>query len=143
MNFKLIINENQDEDIVVYAKKASRLTENIEALFSEHEADIIGYRDKDFFKIDPQLCDCFFIEGNKLFAYLGKEKLRIKRRLYEIEDVLGKNFVKINQSCIANIKRIEKFRSSVSGSIEVLFKCGYRDYISRRQLKAVKERLGL
>ena len=51
MNFKLIIDENQGEDLIVYAKEKSRLTENIEALFREYKADIIGYRDKEFFKI--------------------------------------------------------------------------------------------
>ena len=56
---------------------------------------------------------------------------------------LGTDFIKINQSCIANIRQIQRFDTSFSGTLRVIFKNGYTDYVSRRQLKAVKERLGL
>ena len=55
----------------------------------------------------------------------------------------GSDFVKLNQSCIVNIKKIECFDASLGGALKVTLKNGYRDYVSRRQLKAVKERLGL
>ena len=41
------------------------------------------------------------------------------------------------------IKKIKKFDTSVSGMLTVTFKNGYRDYVSRRNLKSVKERLGV
>ena len=57
--------------------------------------------------------------------------------------MLDENFIKINQSCIANIRQIEKVEGTFSGSLSVVFKNGYKDYISRRNLKNVKERLKL
>ena len=74
---------------------------------------------------------------------LQDEKFQVKLRLYEIEDIVDENFIKINQSCIANIRQIEKVQATFSGSLSVVFKNGYTDYISRRNLKAVKERLGV
>ena len=55
----------------------------------------------------------------------------------------NKYYVKINQSCYANIKNIKKFESTIGGSLKVIFKNNYVDYISRRELKNVKERMGL
>ena len=67
----------------------------------------------------------------------------IKMRLYEIEEKLGDDFVKINQSTVVNVKMIEKFSVSFGASLTVHLKTGRRDYVSRRQLKAVKERMGI
>ena len=61
----------------------------------------------------------------------------------ELEEKLPLDFVKINQSCLANIKKIERFSASVGGSLKVIFKNGHTDYVSRRQLRTVKEKLGI
>ena len=56
--------------------------------------------------------------------------------------MLGDDYLKINQSCIVNIKAIKQFDVSLGGSLMISLKNGYRDYVSRRQVKAVKERIG-
>ena len=81
--------------------------------------------------------------GSWAFAITEKERLRLKCRLYQLEEVLPEYFVKINQSCVANIRKVARFDTSVSGTLLIKFKNGYKDYVSRRQMKAVKERLGL
>ncbi len=86
---------------------------------------------------------CFFVENNKVYAMKKQEKLLIKQRLYQLEEQYSQKFIKINQSCLVNIDAIEKFSSSISGTLSVTLKNGYKDYISRRQLKIVKERIGI
>ena len=83
------------------------------------------------------------VENNKVFAITEKENYLIRERLYTIEQALSKDFIKINKSCIANIKKIDRFDASISGTLMVKFKNGYTDYVSRRSVKAVRERLGL
>ena len=59
-------------------------------------------------------------------------------------EILSKSlFIKINQSTVANITKIERFETSIGGSLSVRFKNGYRDYVSRRNLKKIKERMGI
>ncbi len=67
----------------------------------------------------------------------------MKCRLYQLEESLPMEFVKINQSCIANLQQVEKFSVSFGGSLMVCFKNGQREYVSRRQVKAVKKRVGM
>ena len=81
-------------------------------------------------------------ENDKIFA-LADDKYQVKQRLYQIENRLDDNFIRINQSCIANIRQIKKVQATFSGAFDVVFKNGYRDYISRRNLNSVKERLGV
>ena len=100
-------------------------------------------KDDNKIEIRPEDVYCFFIEGKKLFASLKRGDALIKKRLYEIEEMLGGDFIKINQSTVANMKLIDRFSVSIGATLTVHFKNGRRDYVSRRQMKAVKERLGI
>ena len=64
-----------------------------------------------------------------------------KKPLYEVEKILPSSFIKINKSSVANISKIKKFISTYSGAVNVEFKSGYTDYVSRRCLPQVKRRL--
>lgn len=143
MKYSLIIDQNRDEEIIIYAREKSKIIEEIELLINQKNGTILGYFDDEIVKINIDDVSCFFVENNKILASIDDNKYIIKYRLYEIESMLNDSFIKINQSCIANIKKIKRFRASFSGTLEVIFENGYRDFISRRELKKVKERLGL
>lgn len=143
MKFRLIIDKNRDEEVMVYAHAKTSLTEAIELLVSESNFELIGYTDKEAVRLNSNEICRFAVENNKVFAETLKEKYKLKLRLWQLEENLPSGFVKINQSCLANISMIERFDASVSGSLLVKFKNGATDYVSRRQLKTVKERLGL
>ena len=142
MDIKIFIDKTKDEKILIYAHEKTPLIEEIERLVTESTLDLIGYTDTEAKKINLLNVNCFISEDNKVFA-LADEKLQIKIRLYQLEDLLDDNFIKINKSCIANIRQIKKVRATFSGAISVIFNNGYEDYISRRNLKSVKERLGV
>ncbi len=143
MKLRIVIDPNRDEEIVIIAHEKSHLVCEIEELVKNYSVDLIGYTENETVKLDLNDVYCFFTEDNKVFALTENEKYRLKSRLYQLEEVLSENFVKINQSCIANIKKIDRFKATVGGSLTVVFKNGYVDFVSRRNLKNVKERLGL
>ena len=142
MKLKIFVDKTKEEEILIYVHEKNGLVEEIERLVSENNFELIGYKDNEAQKISLLEVNCFICENNKVFA-LTEEKLAVRLRLYQIEDLLDDNFVRINQSCIANIRKIEKTQADFSGALTVVFKNGYRDYISRRNLKKVKERLGV
>lgn len=143
MKFKIFIDKNHEEEVIIYAHEKSDLIKEIEELVCENNFDIIGFSDKEGMKLNLNEVYCFIVESNKLYAMCEKEKYFLKTRLYKIEENLSENFVKINQSCIANIRKIKKFDASISGTLTVTFKNNYVDYVSRRNVKKVKERLGI
>jgi len=132
----------EEERVIVLVRERSSLTDEIERLVNQGTKELMGYGEKEIIKLNSNDVECFTVEESKVFAILGNERFRVRERLYVIEEMLGEVFVKINQSCIANIKKIEKFETSIAGAIRVVFVGGHKDYISRRQLKAVKERIG-
>lgn len=144
MKYTIIIDKNREEEVIIYAKEKSTLTDEIERLVNDNNLELIGYdKNGEGVKLTADEVYCFTVEDNKIFAITEKDKLRIKNRLYQLEEFLPEYFVKINQSCVANIRKIARFDTSVSGTLMIKFKNGYKDYVSRRQMKAVKERLGL
>ena len=143
MKFTLFLDKSREEECIVYANETSRLVENIERLILDNGLEFIGYKDESIVKINLSEVYCFVVENGKTYAITEDGKLMIKNRLYQLEEKLTENFIKINQSCIANIKKIQRFDASFSGSLSVIFKNGYTDYVSRRQMKNVKERLGV
>lgn len=143
MKCTLIITDEHEEEVVIYARERTKLTNDIEVLVCGSVPELIGYKENEVVKLNSDLISCFTVEGSKVYAQTDSEKLQIKLRLYQLEEILPDTFVKINQSCIANIRKIERFDTSVSGTLLIKFKNGYKDYVSRRQMKAVKERFGL
>ena len=142
MKCTVVIDKKREQEVVIYAHKRTELINRIEALAAE-EAEFVGYNDREAVLMRFDDVFCFCSEDNRVFALCQNERLRLKERLYKIEESLPSDFVRINQSCIANIKKIARFDTSISGTLRVVFKNGYTDYVSRRQLKNVKERLGL
>lgn len=143
MKLRILIDKQQEEKILIYAHKKTSLIEEIERLVEDSTLGFTGYDEDSQFMLNPADIHCFTVEDGRLYALTDSGKLLIKMRLYQVEEKLSSNFVKINQSCIANVKKIARFDSSVTGTLRVIFKNGYEDYVSRRQIKSVKERLGL
>jgi len=143
MKCEIRIDPAAEERVVIHARQENDLTRAICRLVEEHTTQLVGYQNGEIVPLTPAEIICVMVEGDKVYALCGKEKLQVKRRLYVLEEVLGDGFVKINQSCLANVSKVERFDASVSGTLKVKFKNGYVDYVSRRQMKQVKERFGI
>ena len=143
MEFKLILDKNHREEVVLYAKEINDFVREIESLVKNRSKSLVGYKNREIviLKLDDVIC--FTIENNKVIAITYNGNYQIKDRLYKIEEIVDSRFIKANQSTLANINEIERFESSFGGTLVIVFKNGYKDYVSRRQLKHVKERLGL
>lgn len=141
MKCHTILGEEHEEGVWIYAKERTPLVDEIERLL-EGDAELIGYCGRDIVRLSHADVYCFTVEDGRLYAVTKAEKWQLKQRLYQVEGMLGADFVKINQSCIANIRHIKRFEVSFAGALLVVFHNGHRDYVSRRQLKAVKKRIG-
>lgn len=143
MKFRLIIDKNREEEVIVYSHKETKLTEEIKRIVESDATELVGYFEREAYRINLSDVFCFIAQDNNVYAVTAENSLRIRMRLYQLEEMLDSNFIKINQSCIVNIRQIRKFDYSFSGFLKVELKNGYSDYVSRRNIKNVKERLGV
>ena len=143
MKCKVIIDESLEEDIVIHAKQENSLINEIRQLVNNYSNEIILYDVEEIVKTHISEVIAFSVLENKVYAITSFGKFVIKSRLYQLMEVVGDSFIKINQSCLVNVKKIKRFKVSPFGGMYVVMIDGFTDYISRRQLKVVKERLGL
>jgi len=141
MKFKLIIDPLREEEVIVYVRQRSALVDKIEQLIREEGEELFGFRDGNAVKLDAASVLAFTVEDGRVIAVTENANFAVRERLYQLEERFGHGFVKINQSCLVRVSKIERFDTSIGGSLMVTLKGGYRDYVSRRQLKTVKERM--
>lgn len=142
MKLEIFIDKECEERVIVYAHEKTKLTDAITQLVNETDT-LIGYNGKQYVKLSFADIYCFIVEENKVFAVTENERLQLKNRLYQLEEIMPESFVKINQSCIINTVKAERFDASITGTLLVKLKNGYSDYVSRRNLKKIKERFGI
>jgi len=142
MKFTTVIDRSRAEEVLIYAKERTPLVEEIEAICAKEDLTLIGYEGTDIIPLEEKEITCFTVEDRKIYAIVKGRRIRVNERLYRLEERLSSSFVKINQSCLVNVNKIARFSATIGGSLAVICKDGYRDYVSRRQLKAVKERIG-
>ena len=143
MKCEIILDPTCQERVVVYAKENSPLLEEIRALAEQAGVALLGKRNGMLARLNLLDIDYIAVWDGKVYAVSGKEQYLLRERLYTLEQRLPESFVKINQSCLANIQKMVRFDTSLSGTMKIFFQNGHSDYVSRRQLKTIKERLGI
>ena len=143
MKYKLIIDNEREEEIIAVVHAPSALTEQIENLVRSYSgADcMMGYRDEEIRKLSFGEIECITVLDRKVIAIdTDGRKYRIQGRLRELEDSLPSYFIRINKSTLANEHRILRFDAVFSGGVDAVFHCGYREYVSRRCFAEIKRR---
>lgn len=143
MKYKLIIDEEREEEVIIYAHAKNELITSIENLINNSEIKLVGSDKNSIKPLKLNEVSVFYTKDNKVYANDSGKPYLVNLRMYKIEEMLNDSFIKINQGCIVNISKISRFDTSISGVVKVILKDGYTDFISRRELKNVKRRIGI
>lgn len=144
MKFRLIIDKEKEEEVVVTAHENSPLVAQIQALAESQSGlyRITAYTDDGIKMLSVSAIECITVLDGKTYAIDEKgQKHRLKERLYELEGLLPAFFIRINKSTLANEKRLDRFAVTYSGAVDAIFHCGYREYVSRRCFAQIKRRI--
>ena len=143
MKFRLNIDKTRDEEVTATVHERSALTDQIEALVMQYTGqDRLPVYTEDEMKMLPITeIECITVVDGKTWAIDCRGRhYRVKRRLYELEELLPSSFIRINKSALANEARLDRFAVCFSGAVDAVFKCGYREYVSRRCFAEIKRR---
>ena len=143
MKYKLIIDKEAEEEIIVKVHSPSSLTQQIENIvysFSGTDS-ITGYRDDEMKRLSFSEIECITVLDRKVFAIdTDGKRYKLQERLRDLEALLPSYFIRINKSTLANEHRIMRFDAAFSGGVDAVFLCGYREYVSRRCFAEIRRR---
>lgn len=139
-----ISSEYREKEIVIRANKKDE--EVAEILRNLQEIDtklhnINGYLDNTVYSLSTQ--DILFFETNdrNVYAHTKDNAFLIHYRLYELEENLPDNFLRVSKSSILNVDEVKSLTQSVMGNL-IQFRDSYKQiYVSRRFLKKLKLKL--
>ena len=143
MKYKLIIDKNAEEEIIAVVHAPSDLTQQIENLvYSYSGIDcIMGYREDEMRKLAFLDIECITVIDRKVMAIdTDGNRYWLKDRLRDLENILPSYFIRINKSALANEHCILRFDAVFSGGVDAVFRCGYREYVSRRCFAEIRRR---
>lgn len=139
-----------DDDIEITIKASkncsilNKIIENIQYVSNQMDT-IIGIKENNISIINVQDILYFYSREQSNYCKTKAGEFKIKKKMYELEENLNKNnFIRISNSCIANVKYIKSFDLSIVGNITVLFSDGTSQIVSKRRIsnvmKFLKER---
>ena len=79
----------------------------------------------------------------RTFVYTKDSCYETKYRLYELEEILSANFLRVSKSLVVNIRKVRSVRSELNGRMIAELLNGEHIVISRSYVKDLKRKLGV
>ena len=83
------------------------------------------------------------VVDNCTFIYMADYMYECTHRLYELEEKLGSEFIRISKSTVINTMHIKSLRPGINGRFEALLNNGETTIVSRQYVVLLKEYLGI
>ena len=129
---------------VIYA---SRMTDEIQRIieaFGSSDSPITALlNEEDLIILQPKDIYMVRIENGDTIIYGEQQKYRSRKRLYELGQQLGKQFMQISKSTLINLSYMDSIEPGFSGTLLLKLRNGCKDYVSRTYLPEFKKYLGL
>ena len=126
----------------------NELTDNITKAMSILESDdsnemLVVKRGSDIALLEFSEIFMFRVEDKQVNVYTENQEYIIKKPLYQVEETLTSDFVRISKTTIVNLKKIKRVAPSLKGMMFIELKNGLKDNISRNYLPEFKRALDL
>ena len=120
------------------------VTKAISILESDESSDMVAVkRGSDIALLQMGEIFMFRVEEKQVKVYAENDEYLIKKPLYQVEETLNSDFVRISKTTIVNLRKIERVAPSLKGMMFIELKNGLKDNISRKYLPDFKQALDL
>ena len=135
----------KEPEIVIYSNRITNEVAQLQQKLSQTQLPVlVGFDGSSVELLEPEDIVRFYSLNQKVYAELDKGDFLFKFRLYELEEMLdNRMFLRISNSEIVNLKKIEKLDLSFVGTICIKLNNGKTTYVSRRYVPKIKQILGL
>ena len=148
---KVDINISRDVNepfVVIHTKEMtpeiSELANNISQISDNSSAGrIIGTLEDKMIVLEADTISVIRVDSEKVYVVSDGETYRVNRRMYELLEILGKDFMQISKSASINLKYLKSVEPYFNGVMVLHLKDGEKEYISRKYVPELKKYLGI
>ena len=140
MRVDFYLDKDLDEPrVVVQAPcRTEEIEDLMEAISAYTPACIVGYGDGALYRLSPSDVVRIRSMEKKVYADTLDGTFLVRSTLYQLEESLPGNFVRISNSEIVNTDRILRMDLSLSGTIGIKLEGGMESRVSRRYVPKVR-----
>lgn len=144
---KVKVELNKDQDLPLAVIYTDKMTEEVEraVAFLESSASsgsLIAQQEDRLVIIKPSDVILVRVEGGDTVIYTGKGKYFSRKRLYEIYQQLGQDFMQISKQAVVNLTCLESVEASFNGTMFLRLEHGLSDYIKEAyRITPIKKKL--
>lgn len=135
----------EEDEVVIRCNRVDETVNKIHQFVLDQNAarpKIAFYKGNEefYFPLDEVLF--FETEAEQVYAHTAQESYRIRYRLYELEEILPRQFIRAAKSSVVNINKIYSIKRDLTASSLVQFFGTHKQvYVSRHYYRALRKRL--
>jgi len=132
-----------EEEVIIRCGRMSEEVAQIQAYIQSLAAPKLRfYKGNQEFYLTLEEILFFETEGEQVYAHTGNDAFRVRHRLYELETMLSKSFVRAAKGTIVNTARIYAIHRNLTASSQIQFIGTHKHvYVSRHYYKALREKM--
>ncbi|MGL4738523.1 MAG: LytTR family DNA-binding domain-containing protein [Cellulosilyticaceae bacterium] len=134
-----------ENEVIIRCSELSAEVAQIQRALSEiclQTVNITFYKDNTEYYIGLDEILFFETEASGINAHTCDSVYQVKYKLYELEELLPRQFMRVSKSSILNISKIYAIERSLTAASTVEFQNTYKKvYVSRNYYKALKNKL--
>ena len=143
LRIELIDGSMEDEVVVRCARVDGNVQKLQEFILSLSAPRMTFYKESQEYYLPLEEILFFETEGEQVFAHTAGDTFKVKHRLYELEEILPRIFVRVAKGTIVNTKQIYAINRSLTSSSQISFSGTHKHiYASRHYYRALKDKMG-
>ena len=136
--------EHTEPYAVIYTSQMTDEIQRLLEVFGNSESPITALlNEEDLIILQPKDIYMVRVENGDTIIYGEQKKYRSRKRLYELGQQLGKQFMQISKSTLINLSYMDSIEPGFSGTLLLKLRNGCKEYVSRTYLPAFKKYFGL
>ena len=134
----------KDPYAVIYTERVTPDIQRMIDMLGSYDSPITALQSNgDIVILQPAEIYMVRVENTETIIYTEMKQYRSRKRLYEIGEQLGNQFMQISKSTLINLSCMDSIEPGFSGTLLLKLKNGCKDYVSRKYLSEFKKYLGL
>ena len=136
-----ITDEISENEVVIRCSQIDDSIKKLQSFIKDlGSPQIIFYKGQQEFFLPLDEILFFETEGERVYAHTTKDAFRVKHKLYELEEILPRNFARASKGTIVNTSKIYAINRQLTSSSQVKFTNTHKQiYISRHYFNTLKD----